>query len=52
MKTIWNIIEIATTLFENYIVLDMIGKMFGYKYSGLKKTVSFLLSSIYNRYFA
>lgn len=60
MKTIWNIIEIATTLFENYIVLDMIGEMFGYKYSGLKKTVSFLLtltiSTIYvtiiNQYFS
>lgn len=60
MKTIWNIIEIATTLFENYIVLDMIGKMFGYKYSGLKKTVSFLLTltiftiyvTIINQYFS
>ena len=60
MKTIWNIIEIATTLFENYIVLAMIGEMFGYKYSGLKKTVSFLLtltiSTIYvtiiNQYFS
>lgn len=44
MKIIWNIIEIAATLFENYIVLDMIGKMFGYKYTGLKKAVSFLLT--------
>ena len=43
MKTIWNIIEIATTLFKNYIVLDMIGKMFGYKYSGLKKQFLFCL---------
>lgn len=44
MKIIWNIIEIATTLFENYIVLDMLGRMFGYRYSGLKRTVSFLLT--------
>ncbi len=44
MKIIWNIIEIAATLFENYIVLDMLGRMFGYRYSGLKRTVSFLLT--------
>ncbi len=60
MKIIWNIIEIAATLFENYIVLDMIGKMFGYRYAGPKKTVSFLLflimstmyTTIINQYFS
>ena len=46
MKIIWNIIEVAATFFENYVVLDMIVKMFGYKYSGIKKTVLFLLTLI------
>lgn len=44
MKMIWNIIEILATLFENYIVLDMIIKMFGHKYSGIKKSISVLIT--------
>lgn len=46
MKMIWNIIEILATLFENYIVLDMIIKMFGHKYSGIKKIISVLITLI------
>lgn len=60
MKIIWNIIEIVATLFENYIVLDMLVKMFGYKYSGTKKEIAFgltlIISTIYvtiiNQYYS
>ena len=44
MKTIWNIIELLATFFECYIIMDMLGRMFGYKYSGLKKALSFSLT--------
>lgn len=44
MKIIWNIIELLATFFECYILMDMLGRMFGYKYSGLKKALSFLFT--------
>lgn len=48
MKIIWNIIELLATFIENFIILDMIGRMFGYKYSGIKKVLYFLLTLIFS----
>lgn len=48
MKIIWNIIEVLATFFENFIILDMIGRMFGYKYSGEKKVLYFWLTLIFS----
>ena len=49
MEIIWIIIEISATFFENYIVLDTIDKMFGYKYSERKKLfiITLLVSTVY-----
>ncbi len=37
MKWFWIIVELLATIFENIIILETLGKVFEYKFSGLKK---------------
>lgn len=43
MKCFCIIFEVLATSFENFIVLECCGKLFGYKYAGTKKIFCFLL---------
>lgn len=44
MDVFWRIIEVLSTAFENYIVLDTLEKMFGHKYSNAKKYICLYLT--------
>lgn len=39
MKVFWDIIELASTLFENYVILSAIILIFGHRYDGIKGKV-------------
>jgi hypothetical protein len=39
-----NLIEPAATIFENFIILELMGKVFGYKFAGVKKQLCFYLT--------
>ena len=39
MEFFWIIVEVLSTAFENYVVLETLEKMFGHKYSGPKKYI-------------
>lgn len=41
MAILWFIIEVLSTAFENYVVLETLEKMFGHKYAGSKKYICF-----------
>lgn len=46
MNWFWKIIELLATGFENFIIIESLGKIFEYKYSGYKKILSFLMCFI------
>lgn len=46
MHWFWKVIELLATSFENFIIIESLGKIFEYKYSGLKKSMSFFICFI------
>lgn len=44
MGFIWNVVELSATAFENYVVLDILEKMFSHRLSGRGKIISFYLT--------
>lgn len=51
MKLFRNIIELSATIFENFIILDFLIKLFGYKFTGIKNSIYFyivlIISTVY-----
>jgi signal transduction histidine kinase len=42
MTVFWNVIELLASIFENFIVMWVMGRFLNYRYAGLKKALSFV----------